>query len=92
MVFPLHLRGTGESFAANIGGRILGTLAAFVTLTFAAKLSGPQPVAIAKMGAIVAGTYALIGAICTQWLPEPTEVAHELGSEGLQPVTEATAG
>ena len=24
-VFPLHLRGTGESFAANIGGRVIGT-------------------------------------------------------------------
>ncbi len=26
-VYPLHLRGTGESFAANVGGRILGNLA-----------------------------------------------------------------
>ena len=24
-VYPTHLRGTGESFAANIGGRMLGT-------------------------------------------------------------------
>ena len=23
-VYPLHLRGTGESFAANIGGRLIG--------------------------------------------------------------------
>ena len=29
LVFPVHLRGTGESFAANIGGRILGTAAAW---------------------------------------------------------------
>ena len=28
LVFPLHLRGTGESFAANIGGRVIGTAAA----------------------------------------------------------------
>ncbi len=24
-VYPVHLRGTGESFAANIGGRLIGT-------------------------------------------------------------------
>ena len=27
-VYPVHLRGTGESFAANIGGRMIGTSAA----------------------------------------------------------------
>jgi hypothetical protein len=27
-VFPLHLRGTGGSFATNVGGRMLGTMAA----------------------------------------------------------------
>ena len=27
-VYPTHLRGTGESFAANIGGRMIGTSAA----------------------------------------------------------------
>ncbi len=70
LVFPVHLRGTGESFAANIGGRILGTAAAFITLT----LSAGQPVAsLAKYGAIVAGIYALIGVILTFWLPEPKE-------------------
>ena len=30
-VFPTHLRGTGESFAANIGGRMIGTSFAAVT-------------------------------------------------------------
>ena len=30
-VYPLHLRGTGESFAANIGGRMIGTPFAAVT-------------------------------------------------------------
>src|SRR5262245_66036011 len=27
-VFPLHLRGTGGSFATNVGGRMIGTMAA----------------------------------------------------------------
>jgi MFS family permease len=93
LVFPLHLRGTGESFAANIGGRILGTMAAWLTLTFAAMgTDKPSPNRIAYTAAIVAGGYALIGAICTHWLPEPAEVAPEQGAEGLQPVTPATAG
>jgi len=76
LVFPTHLRGTGESFAANIGGRILGTLAAFLTLTFSAA-TPPDPVKIAVVGAAVAGIYALLGTILTQWLPEPdTSVEH----------------
>ena len=31
----------------------------------------PDPAKIAMVGAAVAGIYALIGAIATQWLPEP---------------------
>ena len=34
-VYPVHLRGTGESFAANIGGRLIGTSFAWVTATLA---------------------------------------------------------
>ncbi len=70
LVFPTHLRGTGESFAANIGGRVLGTAAAWLTITFAAAIP-PDPVRIAVVGAIVAGGYALVGVLLTQWLPEP---------------------
>jgi nitrate/nitrite transporter NarK len=70
LVFPTHLRGTGESFAANIGGRVLGTAAAWLTLTFSAA-TPPDPVRIAVAGAIVAGAYALVGVILTHWLPEP---------------------
>jgi len=70
LVFPTHLRGTGESFAANIGGRVLGTAAAWLTLTFSAA-TPPNPVRIALAGATVAGAYALVGVILTHWLPEP---------------------
>lgn len=73
-VFPLHLRGTGESFAANIGGRILGTAAAWLTLTFSASAPGSPPNAgkIAVVGAIVAGTYCLIGFLLSPLLTEPS--------------------
>ena len=70
LVFPTHLRGTGESFAANIGGRVLGTAAAWLTLTFSAA-TPPNPVRLALAGAAVAGAYALMGVILTHWLPEP---------------------
>ena len=70
VVFPLHLRGTGESFAANIGGRILGTAAAWITLTLSESVP-PSPAKIAMVGAGVALAYTLIGAVLTQWLPEP---------------------
>jgi hypothetical protein len=76
LVFPMHLRGTGESFAANIGGRVIGTAAAWITLTLAAS-EKPDPAKIAIVGACVAGAYALVGAVLTQFLPEPKPEANE---------------
>ncbi len=76
LVYPVHLRGTGESFAANIGGRILGTSAAWFTFTFAAA-KPPDPGKIAMTAAMVAGTFALIGVIAACWLPEPKPGAEE---------------
>ncbi|MBL9167011.1 MAG: MFS transporter [Verrucomicrobiales bacterium] len=70
LVYPVHLRGTGESFAANIGGRVLGTSAAWFTFTFSAA-SPPSPAKIALTAAVVAGLFAVVGAIITHWLPEP---------------------
>lgn len=69
-VFPLHLRGTGESFAANIGGRVLGTFAAFLTQSLVA-IGEPYPGKLALMSAYVAGGYAIVGFVLTQILPEP---------------------
>lgn len=70
-IYPVHLRGTGESFAANIGGRVIGTSAAWLTFTFAAS-TPPSPGRIALTAACVAGVFALVGALLTQWLPEPS--------------------
>jgi hypothetical protein len=69
-VYPTHLRGTGESFAANIGGRILGTAAAWLTLTFSAS-TPPSPAKIAIVGAIVAGVYCFLGVLLSFWLKQP---------------------
>lgn len=71
-VYPLHLRGTGESFAANIGGRLIGTSFAWLTATLA--VTADRAAAPAKMAmtaaAIGFGVY-LVGLIASFWLPEP---------------------
>ncbi len=71
-VYPVHLRGTGESFAANIGGRLFGTLFAAVTATLAItpdSAFAPNKIALVS-GAIGFSVY-LVGFIASFWLPEP---------------------
>jgi hypothetical protein len=71
-VFPTHLRGTGEGFAANIGGRMLGTGFAFVTTQLANITPGDTPPArLAYAAAIVGFGVYLGGYIASWWLPEP---------------------
>ena len=69
-VFPLHLRGTGESFAANIGGRVLGTSLALFFFHFSASVP-PNPGRMAATAAIIALTMGALGLILTFFLPEP---------------------
>jgi MFS family permease len=71
-VFPTHLRGTGEGFAANIGGRMLGTGFAFVTTQLANVTPGATPpTRLAYAAAIVGFGVYLGGFIASWWLPEP---------------------
>jgi len=74
LVYPTHLRGTGESFAANIGGRMIGTSAALLTTQLAnvmpgAGASGKLAYAAAAVGFLV---YA-VGFAASFWMPEPTQ-------------------
>ncbi len=39
-VYPTYLRGTGESFAANIGGRMIGTFGAFLAASLVSEMPG----------------------------------------------------
>jgi MFS family permease len=77
-VYPVHLRGTGESFAANVGGRIMGTSFAWITLTIAGsewmKSHHPTATSFQKMAytaAFIAALVYLVGLILSKWLPEP---------------------
>lgn len=71
-VYPLHLRGTGESFAANIGGRLFGTSAAFVSLTLAPYMPGAAfPSQLANAAAAVGLACYAVGLVASFFLPEP---------------------
>jgi predicted MFS family arabinose efflux permease len=71
-VYPVHLRGTGESFAANVGGRMIGTMAALVTTNLVPSMPGASvPIKLAYASAVVGTTAYVIGVIASFWLPEP---------------------
>jgi predicted MFS family arabinose efflux permease len=71
-VYPTHLRGTGEGFAANIGGRVIGTGFAFLATQLANVMPGalPQTKLAYAAATSVAIAYGL-GYILSWWLPEP---------------------
>jgi MFS family permease len=79
-VFPVHLRGTGGAFATNVGGRMIGTSAAFLTTGIIAPLLArwtgggpvtPQGVAFAAgiTGLLVFG----VGFLVSFFLPQPPQ-------------------
>jgi hypothetical protein len=73
-VYPTYLRGTGESFAANIGGRLVGTSFAWVTATLAVTTDRAYaPTKVALVAAGVAFSVFLVGFVASFWLPEPKE-------------------
>jgi len=71
--FPLHLRGTGGSFATNVGGRMIGTSAAFLSTNIIAPLFSPKPTAdhYAMAAGVVGTAVFVIGLALSFLLPEP---------------------
>lgn len=73
-VYPMHLRGTGESFAANIGGRLIGTSFAWITTTLATTTDlAAAPAKLAYTAAAVGFGVYLVGLMLSFFLPEPKE-------------------
>lgn len=73
-VYPVHLRGTGESFAANIGGRLIGTSFAWVTTTLAVTPDRAfAPTKLAYTAAAVGLGVYVVGFALSFLLPEPKE-------------------
>jgi MFS family permease len=76
--YPTHLRGTGESFAANIGGRMFGTPFAYITQRIAVLFVTPgaatvteSATATALVAAGVAFTLYFVNFLLSFVLPEP---------------------
>lgn len=75
-VFPVHLRGTGGAFATNVGGRMIGTSAAFLTTNIIAPLLrvGSNNFEKVAYAAGVTGVLVFaIGFLVSFFLPEPRE-------------------
>jgi hypothetical protein len=73
-MYPTHLRGTGESFAANIGGRMIGTSAALLTTQLANVMPGATPFTkLAYSASAVALLVYAVGFTSSFWLPEPQQ-------------------
>jgi MFS family permease len=73
LVYPTYLRGTGEAFAANIGGRMLGTSAALLVTSIVQFMPGGSA---SRQLAYAAGIIGLlsyvVGFVASFWLPEPS--------------------
>ena len=74
-VYPTHLRGTGEAFAANVGGRMIGTMAVLLTTQLALIMPGDTSFdRLAYAGGTVVFLAYAIALATTFFLPEPTEL------------------
>jgi hypothetical protein len=74
LVYPVHLRGTGESFAANVGGRTIGTSFAWVTAHLATHTPGATPFIKTAYAAAMVGLFVYVaGFVLSFWLPEPSD-------------------
>jgi MFS family permease len=72
-VYPTHLRGTGEGFAANVGGRMIGTSAALATTSLVGLLPGSPTQKLAFASAIVGLVVYVVGFAASFFLPEPKQ-------------------
>ena len=71
-VYPTYLRGTGESFAANVGGRMIGTFGAWVTPQLALQVPGASPAHRLALAAAAVALFVYVGGFLTSFfLPEP---------------------
>ena len=77
-VFPMHLRGTGGSFATNVGGRMIGTSAAFLTGNVIAPLFTGSPYEqMAHAAGWVGLGIAILAVVLGLFLPEPKAESDE---------------
>jgi hypothetical protein len=96
-IFPIHLRGTGGSFATNVGGRMIGTSAAFLSTNVIAPMLNPHPTFdhYATAAGIVGVTVFAIALVLSFFLPEPEDepasTAASLQDSAARPPSAAAA-
>jgi MFS family permease len=69
--FPMHLRGTGGSFATNVGGRMLGTSAAFITPKLVTLFAGSPYDKMAHAAGWMGFTIVAVSIVLGFFLQEP---------------------
>jgi hypothetical protein len=70
--FPVHLRGTGESFSIGVGGRVLAPFAALATTQLANVVPGGSPMTRLALSMVVVTCAATVCGFLLSWrLPEP---------------------
>jgi MFS family permease len=73
-IYPVYLRGTGEGFAANVGGRMVGTFASYLVTHLAVAMPAGSAAAKLSYAAAAVGVLVYAGALLASfWLPEPQE-------------------
>ena len=73
-VYPMHLRGTGGSFATNFGGRMIGTMAATLNTEFLSGMfAGSREMRVAQAAGAIGGAVYLIALVASFLLPHPHE-------------------
>ena len=96
-MYPLHLRGTGGSFATNVGGRMVGTSGSFLTTVLLKDwMPGANPFEKVAVAAGVVGlSVYVIGLGLSFFLPqeEASRAASDAASEAVAPPPpQTTAG
>jgi MFS family permease len=83
-IFPVHLRGTGGSFATNVGGRMIGTSAAFLSTNIIAPMLNPHPTwDNYALAAGITGVAVFVIALGVSFLlPEPKDEGEETVGAG----------
>jgi MFS family permease len=73
-VYPALLRGTGESFAISVGGRIVGTSTSLITPWLANLVPGASASSkLALAAAAMAVVACVVGLVTTRFLVEPRQ-------------------
>jgi hypothetical protein len=73
-MYPTHLRGTGESFAINMGARVIGASGVLFTTQLANIMPGANAAARLAYSAAILAVLAYAGSLIGSfWLREPEQ-------------------